>query len=140
MGKMNAGKVLLGGLVAGVIINIGEWLTHGVFLKSAWQELMKAGLTGPEPSGSLMGLCFLSRFVIGLLIVWLYAAARPRLGGNVKSALLIAFVGSLLVWGPMSLDMGLFSPLPDKIAVAIFVGGMISGIVGSFVGAWLYTE
>ena len=32
MGKINFGRVLLGGLVAGLVINIGEYLLNGVVL------------------------------------------------------------------------------------------------------------
>lgn len=137
MAQINAQKVLLGGVVAGALINVGEWITHGLFLCQAWKDLAAAGMVNTEPA---MILCFLSRFAIGILLVWLYAAARPRLGGNVNSALLMGVVGSLLVWGPMSLDMGLFSKYPAEIPMLTFLGGMVSGTVGAFVGAWLYTE
>ena len=39
--KINFGRVLLGGLVAGVILTIGEWLLNGVVLHKEMEEFFK---------------------------------------------------------------------------------------------------
>ena len=46
MGKINAGRVLLGGLLAGVVINISEWFWNGVvFMKDMQDAMAKLGKT-----------------------------------------------------------------------------------------------
>src|SRR6267143_888447 len=42
MGKINWARVLLGGLLAGFIINIFEYVTNGVVLAADWDAAMKA--------------------------------------------------------------------------------------------------
>ena len=42
MAKINWARVLLGGLVAGVICFIGDGLTHGLALKQSWMEVAKS--------------------------------------------------------------------------------------------------
>ena len=42
MGKIDWARVLLGGLVAGFIINIFEYVTNGVVLAADWDAAMKA--------------------------------------------------------------------------------------------------
>lgn len=42
MGKINLARVLLGGLLAGVVVNIFEFVTNGVVLASQWEASMKA--------------------------------------------------------------------------------------------------
>jgi hypothetical protein len=42
MGKINWERVLLGGLLAGFIINIFEYVTNGVVLAANWDAAMKA--------------------------------------------------------------------------------------------------
>jgi len=42
MGKINWVRVLLGGLVAGLVINIFEYVTNGVVLAANWNAAMKA--------------------------------------------------------------------------------------------------
>src|SRR5713226_3317696 len=41
MAKINWGRVLLGGLVAGLIINAAEYLVNGVILQAKWADAMK---------------------------------------------------------------------------------------------------
>jgi hypothetical protein len=42
MGKINWARVLVGGLLAGFIINIFEYVTNGVVLAADWDAAMKA--------------------------------------------------------------------------------------------------
>ena len=39
--KINFGRVLLGGLVAGFILNVGEWVLNGIVLAKDMQEFFK---------------------------------------------------------------------------------------------------
>ncbi len=40
MGKINWGRVLLGGLLAGIVVNVFEYVTNGVVLASDWNAVM----------------------------------------------------------------------------------------------------
>ena len=52
MGKINWARVLLGGLLAGTIINVFEFVTNGVFLAPEWKAMMEAlGRTTPPSAG-----------------------------------------------------------------------------------------
>ena len=42
MGRINWGRVFVGGLVAGLIINLFEYVTNGVVLAANWDAPMKA--------------------------------------------------------------------------------------------------
>lgn len=42
MNKINWNRVLLGGLLAGIIINASEFITNGVIFASQWEVAMKA--------------------------------------------------------------------------------------------------
>ena len=42
MGRINWGRVFVGGLVAGLIINLFEYVTNGVVLAANWGAPMKA--------------------------------------------------------------------------------------------------
>jgi hypothetical protein len=78
-------------------------------------------------------------FLFGILVVWNYAAIRPRFGPGVKTALLAAFP----LWGAVTLilfgftNMGLFT-------MPLFIKGTIYSVVntaiGSVAGAWAYKE
>ena len=51
MGRVNWAKVFLGGLAAGVIINLGEFLFHAVLFKTQVEEAMRALGKDPATAG-----------------------------------------------------------------------------------------
>lgn len=78
-------------------------------------------------------------FLFGLLVVWTYAAIRPRLGPGVSTAIiagLIPYLGATLVLAGFT-SMGVFP-------VAMFLKGSIASLIntsiGAVAGAWVYTE
>jgi hypothetical protein len=94
MGKINYGRVILGGIVAGIVINVLEYLVHEVLLKAQHVEEMKAlGKTMPE-GGSTIAVWIVYGFAWAIAAVWLYAAIRPRFGPGAKTAL----CAGLAVW------------------------------------------
>ena len=94
MGKINSGRVLLGGIVAGIVINVLEYLVHDVILKAEHAEGMKAlGKTMPE-GGSTIAVWTVYGLVWAIVAVWLYAAIRPRFGPGAKTAI----IAGITVW------------------------------------------
>src|SRR6266481_1988424 len=79
MGKINFGRVLLGGLVAGLVINIGEYLLNGVVLAKQMEGTFRK-MNVPAPGGNFIAIAVALTFLLGILIVWIYALIRPRLG------------------------------------------------------------
>ena len=74
--------MILGGLVAGVTINVFEFLLNGVILANDMQAAIGA-------LGTQMGARFVTAwgFLVGIFAVWLYAAIRPRFGALRATAL-----------------------------------------------------
>jgi len=110
MGKINLGRVILGGLVAGVVIDLMEGIMHGVIVANRDTEMLK-NLNVPA-GGSANEIIALNvwGFVLGILTVWLYAAIRPRMGAGPKTAL----CAGLFMWAATSL-MG--SAIPQIIGI-----------------------
>jgi len=91
MGAMNTARVIGGGLLAGLIINVVEFLMNMFVLRDAWSEVYaKMGVAEPG-GGALAGYVVLA-FVLGLLIAWTYAAIRPRFGAGPGTAVKAAVV------------------------------------------------
>ncbi|MBW3660918.1 MAG: diaminopimelate decarboxylase, partial [Gemmatimonadetes bacterium] len=40
MGTIDRGRVILGGLVAGVVLNVGEYVLNGLLLRERWDAAM----------------------------------------------------------------------------------------------------
>ena len=78
MKKINLGRVLLGGLIAGVVLNIGEFLLNEVVLGDDMRaDFARLGL--PQPGGDFIAKAVVATFVLGVVITFLYAAIRTQL-------------------------------------------------------------
>jgi hypothetical protein len=138
---MNTGKVIVGGLIAGVVLNIGDFVINSMLLaEQQAAEMTRLGLD-PAAMASFAGILpwIVIDFLFGLLIVWTYAAIRPRFGPGVGTAIIagmIPYLGVTLVLAGFT-SMGIFS-------TSLFVTGSIASLVntaiGSVAGAWIYTE
>ena len=140
MGTINMTRVLLGGLAAGVIINISEGILNGVVLAQQWKEHMtKFNLPGEF---SVNQSCWFSilGFVIGILTVWLYAAIRPRYGAGPKTAM---WAGSFVWMLGYALAMAyptIVGLLPADLTVISPIWGLVEILVASVLGAKVYKE
>src|SRR5688572_20860368 len=86
MTGINVARVLIGGFVAGLVINIGESVFHA-WLFAADLEAALARLNVPPVGGGAIAIFVVLSFALGIATVWLYAAIRPRYGAGVSTAL-----------------------------------------------------
>ena len=78
MNNINLGRVLLGGLLAGLVLNVGEFLLNDVVLGTQMREFFaRYGIL--EPGGSFLIAAVTLSFAIGIVLVFLYALIRPTL-------------------------------------------------------------
>jgi len=139
MGKINVGRVLLGGLVAGLILNVGEWALNGVVLHQQHQEFLKrCGF--PEPGPKFLVIVVAITFVLGIVMVLGYAAIRPRFGPGPKTAI----IASLFAWfGAVVLGNIIFAGLgmePPNILAMVLGWELVEYVLATLVGAALYKE
>jgi len=139
MSRINLGRVVIGGLLAGLIINFGEFILNGVLLMEEMNAAMAALNKPPVDQGMIIWFVLLG-FGLGCTIVWTYAAMRPRFGAGVKTAI----CASMLVWGLGYLYPNLFMIImnifPRDMMVMVTVWGLIELIVAGMAGAWAYKE
>jgi hypothetical protein len=139
MGKINAGRVILGGLLAGLVINIGEFLLNGVILRNDWDAAMRS--LGRQPIGTQAIAVFIALgFVVGIVTVWVYAAIRPRLGAGPKTAI----CAGLTVWALSSLYSAVgqlpLGIVPTRLILIVAVWELVQTPIAAVAGAWLYKE
>ena len=139
MGGINFGRVLIGGLVAGLILNIGEWVLNGMVLAKDMKDFFqKCGL--PEPGTHFLIIAVTITFVLGIVLVLGYAAIRPRFGAGPKTAIiaaLIAWFGIYLYQNLIGFGLGIVPAKPMLIAL---VWGLVEYILATLAGAALYQE
>jgi hypothetical protein len=139
MSNINLGRVVLGGLLAGLVLNIGEFLLNDYVLGSQMKEFMTRH-NFPEPAGSFIAIAVGLTFVMGIVLVLGYACIRTRLGPGVKTALmagLFAWFGVYFYSGTIN---SVFMGLPGSTIVLLLVWGLVQYSLGAIAGAWLYKE
>jgi len=139
MNKINFGRVILGGLLAGLLLNIGEFLLNAVVLADQ-MKAFNAQHNFAEPGTSFMIMAVVLTFVLGIVMVLGYASIRPRFGPGVKTAL----IASLFAWFGLYFYMGLFFAVLFGIStgtcVMTMVWGLVEYAIATVAGAWLYRE
>ncbi len=144
MGRIAWGRVIFGGIVAGVLFNAFEFLLHGRMLAAAWHSAMLALGKTPEEivasQATSMPLLLLWAFLACLFGVWLYAAIRPRFGSGPKTALLAAIVTWLGVTLLPAMVTVAFDLYPTGLVATWVMGELVGLVVSIFIGAWLYRE
>jgi hypothetical protein len=70
----NRVRVILGGLLAGLVINMVEFITNGVVLREAWGQVMQVLGKPAQLSAGAIVIFNIWGFLVGIAAVWLYAA------------------------------------------------------------------
>jgi hypothetical protein len=139
VGRINVGRVILGGLLAGLIINVGETILNTVVAGPAMEEALRARNLPPVGGGAIGGFVLFA-FVLGIMTVWLYAAIRPRFGAGPTTAVCAGLVVWYFAYFYRSTSLALMGLFPVKITMVGLVWGLVEIVAASTAGAWAYTE
>ena len=138
MSKINKGRVFLGGLVAGLVLNILDCLVDWAIIGEGWAKAM-TNLDLHPPENLLVAASIVICFLIGIFIVWLYAAIRPRYGPGPKTAIIsglaVWFICWLIGWGSTA-----FIVYPCELVRVVIVAGLVEAVVAALAGGWVYKE
>ena len=141
MASINIGKVVTGGLVAGVVANAVDFVTNTYVLAADWQAWAVSHNIDPAvlTSGSVAATWMAVDFIFGLLLVWTYAAMRPRFGPGIQTAF---FAGLVIYLAPTLIVFGF--TMMGMLTMAMFIKGSCLSIISVFgaaiVGAAIYKE
>jgi hypothetical protein len=139
MAAINTGRVIVGGLVAGLIINAVETVMN-MFVLADEMKAVYAKMGIAEPGGSALAGFIVLGFILGLLLAWLYAAIRPRYGAGPKTAAIAA----LLLWlGACLVPMGgwvMTGMYPMRLAIIGLVYGFVEFLLGALAAGAIYRE
>lgn len=140
MGKINLGRVILGGIVAGIVADILAFFVDGILLAPRWADGMKNLGRGEFTSNQLLWFNLIG-IASGIVLIWVYAAIRPRLGPGPKTAICAGLVVWLLGAALPNLSFmwigGLFS---RHLTVYTTAGALVEILIGALAGAALYRE
>ncbi len=140
MRKINLVRLLLGGLVAGIVADILGYLVDGVLLSQHWTDAMLA-LGRNEFSTAQIVEFNLIGIVFGIVSIVIYVAFRSLFGANWKTAVYAGVtawvIGVLLPNASFMLVTDLFS---KHLTLYTTLGGLVEAVAGTVAGAALYKQ
>ena len=139
---INTGKVLIGGIVAGVVMNAVDFVTNMYIVgdrMKAETEAFKPGLSDQMMSTNTMISYIVMDFALGIALIWTYAAIRPRFGPGIKTASYAALLFWILAGIFLSgyLHMGMMS---TGLWFTFAFLGLVNFLLSAWAGAKFYTE
>lgn len=138
MGKINWGRVLLGGLVAGLVINVVEYVLNTQVLASETAALNAK--MGVQMRPNAIPIYLLLGFILGIAAIWAYAVARPRYGAGPKTAVIVAIGVWVIGYALPNLEIWLGGILPVRLLCIFTLVGLVELVVASVAGAAVYKE
>ena len=139
---MNTKKVLIGGFAAGVVMIVIDYVINGFILGArmkAESDAFKPGMADQMMGSSMIVSSIVMDLVLGIALVWTYAAIRPRFGPGMKTATYVAFLFWILAGIFLSgyMHMGMMSM---GLWWAFAFTGLINFLIAAWVGARVYSE
>ena len=136
MPKTNWTRVILGGLLAGVILNAGELALHRVILHERWIAAFAA--LGKHPAGWEMFIP--ANVFVGIFTVWLYSRMRPRYGPGPRTAIRAGLAIWAVFWVIPIFALVPLELFPNWLLFSVITGGVVDANLAALLGAWTYRE
>jgi hypothetical protein len=138
---MNIKKVVVGGIVAGIVLNVVDFISNYAFgaRMTAETDAFKPGLSAQMATSSVVASYIIMDFALGIALIWTYAAVRPRFGPGPRTAAFTALLFWLLalIFYSGYRIMGMMSP---GLWWTFSFIGLINLVLAAVIGAKFYTE
>lgn len=140
MGKINWGRVLLGGALFFVVYNALGATAWYLFNQSEWLPALQALGRPFQPTASFIVFFLVLTLIVGIFAIWFYAAIRPRYGPGPRTAACAGFALWLIgAAGPMAV-YGWVLSFPPRLIVMNVVTALVAIVLATLAGAWQYQE
>lgn len=139
MSGINVRRVILGGLIAGLVANGFDFVITTYLMATEFAAMMTRLNVETQPSQSWIVAFVALDFLWGGLLVFTYAAIRPRFGAGPKAAI----ISGAMLWLVLAISLvfllvtGLHTPQSYAKSASLY---LVSAIVSSLVGAAVYRE
>jgi hypothetical protein len=136
---MDTMKVLIGGVVAGVIFFASDLGWHLLFGSRMAADMAAAGLTEPALTTTAIAITIALNLLFGVALVWLYAAIRPRFGPGMRTAsyaaVFVWLLGTIMATGWVWLGIMSLSSFG-----IMMVWYLVFTLLAAWAGGRLYSE
>ena len=139
---MNKNRLILSGLLAGLILNVGEAVLHGVVFADATAAALRNLGHEIAGSGTDTAQLIVVTFVQGLVGMLLYYAVLPRWQAGIGTAIRVGLIAWVLsaVYSGVYLAAGFAGLFPASIAWGPVVFELVLYPLAFVAGALIYKE
>ena len=135
----NITRMLLGGLLAGLVICFGEYLLGWLILGGQWADVLAEAGTGEFGGGQIASFTVVG-FLYGIALIWIYAAIRSRFGAGPKTAVVAGLTMWVVAWLLVSAYVSVIGVYSAGLLITATVWGLFELPIAAVAGAWLYQE
>ena len=141
---INTKRVIIAGLVAGLVMAISDWVLNGMVLADRMTAEMNAFKPGMGDAMAQMDMnttigYVIMDIVLGMLIAYTYAAMRPRFGAGAKTSIIVA----LVLWifaGIISANYLIMGMMSQGLWWTVAIGYLVCLVIAALVAGALYQE
>jgi hypothetical protein len=137
---MNVQRILLGGLVAGIVIVLGEFVLNGLVLAADWEAFRQALALDTEFSTGQLVRGVVITLLYGIVLIWIYAAIRPRFGPGPRTAVLAGLVLWALSYLLFSASLLNGDMMTGRLMLVTSAWGLFEAPLAALAGASVYRE
>ncbi len=139
MGAMNVSRIFVGGLLAGLVLNVGEYVLNEIILAEQWAAVRSQFDMGELSGGQAVSFVLIT-FLFGIVLIWIYAAIRPRFGPGPSTAIIAGLTMWAIAWLLVGASFYVAGMFPVGMTITTIIWGLFEAPVAAVTGAWLYHE
>jgi hypothetical protein len=142
MAAINTPKVIVGGLAAGLVMNVIDFVSNMFIMQNRMKAELEAvnpqlwaNMNDPGKIPVFIGIDFL----LGIFLVWLYAAIRPRFGPGAGTAV----KAGVFMWLVATCMWYFFVAMGITTMSSFALGGvvaLVNMLASAYVGGMVYKE
>jgi hypothetical protein len=140
--SINPRRVITGGLVAGVVIILFNILAQFVLADRVKQEMnnwIPASADRMSMGVGVIAAGLMMKFVVGIILIWVYAAIRPRFGPGPQTAAYVA-IAVWILGAVFFSDLPLMGMMSITTYILLETLQLVTFLIASLVGAKMYSE
>ena len=140
MSRISVGKAVAGGILAGIVLGLFDFVTNNFLLADEWQAIAQRHDIDPALMGGNRALVTMvvADLLLGLVLGLTYASIRPRFGPGPGTGA----IASLIVFMPAALLLVTFAGwlMPWDLYVRQTIVMFIALLAAGFAAGWVYAE
>ncbi len=142
MKQLNLVRMILGGLLSGVILYVFEGVTNTLILGSQWKSwgLIANQVFATPPEGLSLTYWAIQALIAGLAGTFVYAAIRAWVGVNLRAAYISALVVWATGWLGMAMDQKAMGLEPPILVYGNLLAALLGLLAGQIAASFVYKE